>query len=166
MGKLRHSKVIELRKLYDQKFTQVEAAEKTGLSRSTVGGYFRRWDREERGTIPTPPGGTPSPVLEALIRAFFNLFLDLSVLRYLNQDDLPELADQEALKLLRTLAKADREFARQLIKNNDYLTYLKEEGILNFKIPDADLDGEEVKQRRAWVQLLKEFFPEELAKLM
>jgi len=162
MGRLRQSKVAEIKALWEQNYTIAEISEKIHVSRGTISKYTKTWEKEKG----TPPGGTASPVLEVLTQAFFNLLLGLSVLKHLNQDDLPGIADQEALKLLRKLAKTDREFAKHIIKNNDYLTYLKEEGILNFKIPDTDLDAEEIRQRRAWVKLLKEFFPEELAALM
>lgn len=162
MGRLRQSKVAEIKALWEQNYTIAEISEKTHVSRGTVSKYTKEWEKEKG----TPPGGTASPVLEVVTQAFFNLLLGLSVLRYLDQDALSEIADQEALKLLRRLSKTDREFARHIIKNTDYLTYLKEGDILNFKIPDTDLDEEGIRQRRAWVQLLKEFFPEELAALM
>ena len=161
MGKLRRSKIVELRKLYDEEFTQVEAAEKTGVGRSTVGSYFRRWDKEKKETQPPTP--LPLGTLNALAKAFFDLLSVWAVAPYLDEDSVGDLVDDLAYGLLSQLTGSNPDI-KTLVVDNPYLRCLKED-VLNFQIPDSQLDPALLKRRQKWLGLLKKF-PESLKSLV
>jgi len=162
MGRLRRSKIEELRKLYDQKFTQIEAAEKTGLSRATCGSYYRRWNKEEREKQSSQPStGSPGTV-HALVKSFFNLLSAWKVSAFLDEDSVQELIDDVAYDFFSQIVGSNPDKA--MVLNNPYLELLKDD-ILDLQTPDSELTPEVLKRRKKWIGLLKRY-PEILKEIV
>lgn len=156
MGRLPKAKVDKIRELHEAGYLQSEIAEKAKVSRSTVGKYIKELEQA--------PPGPPLPVLEVIVENLFELLVNLVVATYLSPDDYPQIIDATALKLLTEIAQADREFGKRVL-DNSYLSYLKND-VLDLSVSNDKLDAETAKQRRMWVEFFKQYYPEELAKLM
>jgi len=161
LGRLTKAKIDQIKKLYGEGWTKKEISKKLQVSRSTVAKYAGKELEKELET----PGVSPSPVLEVVVKNFFELLLNLNIATYLSKDDYPQIIDSTALKLLTEIAKTDKDFVKRLI-NNPYLDYLRETCVLDLTVPDAELNGESVRQRKAWISFFKKYLPEELARLM
>ena len=99
------------------------------------------------------------------MKNLFKLLTNFSIATYLSRDDYPQIIDATALKLLTEIAKTDKEFGKHVISNNPYLAYLKND-VLDLSVPETELDEESAKQRKAWIDFFKEYFPDELAKFI
>lgn len=109
--------------------------------------------------------GDPPPPLEVLCKAFFSLLTALAISPYLGENAVEEWSSDQALDLLRNLATSNKDLVRRLIPN-DYVQYLREQGILNLNIPANELDEVGRRQREKWLQLMKEICPEALGRFI
>jgi DNA-binding transcriptional regulator LsrR (DeoR family) len=161
MGRLTKAKVDQIQQLYEQGYTKKEIADKLDASRSTVAKYVKEspegGGREAEAHIPQ--------MLHEMVKTLFELFAHINVMPWLDDNCVAEGADQMALKLMQRIAEISPEYAKQLVKENPYIEYLKE-GTLDLKKPDETLDEEEQRQRRAWVSMMKNYYPEKLAQLI
>ena len=155
MGRLRQSKLNEIKALLEKDYTVVEIHEKTGVSRGVISKYKREWEKERE----TPP----SSALNALAKAFFDLLSVWAVEPYLDEDSVEELVDDLAYGLLSQLTGCNPDI-KTLIVDNPYLRHLKED-VLNLQIPDKRLDPALLKRRQKWLGLLKKF-PESLTEFV
>ena len=153
MGRLRQSKVAEIKALWQQNYTIAEISEKTHVSRGTVSKYTRQWE----AAAPTPLGGTASSLLETVVKSYLELLVCLDVSIYLDKNDLSDLIHEQALRLVEKIAAIDKEFAGKLLNNNPFLEHLRQGDVLNLRISDNELDPESLKRRRQWITLLKNF---------
>ena len=157
MGRLTKEKIDEIRRLGGEGYTKKEIAEKLGVSRSTVSKYV-----EER-----PEGEPPSsqPLLYEVIKTLFGLLMDINLLPILSKEDLARGADSEALMLTERIAEIAPDYAEKLIEENPYITYLGDY-ILDLSKSDDELSEDELRQRKAWIKVLKKHYPKKLAELV
>jgi transcriptional regulator with XRE-family HTH domain len=161
VGRLTKTKVDQIQQLYEQGYTKKEIAEKLDVSRSSIAKYVRE----------SPEGGGREAeahirqLLHELAKTLFDLLAHISVMPWLDEDFVADEADQMALKLMQRIAEVSPEYAKSLIKENPYIEYLKL-GVLDLSKPDEELDENERNQRRAWVTMMKKYYPEKLAQLI
>ena len=70
-------------------------------------------------------------------------------------EDLAFGADLQAYWLTKRVAKVNLEYAARLIEEHPYIEYLEGSQILDFSIPNEELDKEDLERRRKWMDLLK-----------
>ena len=161
MGKLTKTKVDQIQQLYKQGYTKKEIGEKLDVSRSSVAKYVGD----------TPEGGGRvaeahiPELIHELAKTLFELLAHINVMPWLDENCVADGADQMALKLMQKIAEISPEYAKQIIKDNAYIENLGDR-ILDLSKPDEELDEEEQRQRRAWVSMMKNRYPEKLAELI
>ena len=159
MGRIPKAKIDEIKRFYQEGYTKKEVAEKVGVSRGTVAKYTPK-----EGVAPRGVG--PSPVLEEVVKAFYDLLVDLNVSAYLEKDTIVDLTDDQALKLTRRIISVDEEFGNRLLNDNPYVDYLMLGDVLKLSVADNQLDKESHELRKKWVELFKRHCPEKLAELL
>jgi len=162
MGRLTKVKVDQIRQLYEQGYTKKEIADKLGVSRSSIAKYVKETSegggREAATHIPQ--------LVHELAKTLFELLAHINVMPWLDDNCVADGADQMALKLLQKIAEINPEYAKSLIKENPYIEYLQDRILDLSTTPDEQLDEEEQRQRRAWVSMMKNYYPEKLAQLI
>jgi len=161
MGRLTKAKVDQIQQLYEQGYTKKEIADKLDVSRSSVGKYVK--GTQERGGMEVE-AHIPKLIHE-LAKTLFELLAHINVMPWLDENCVSDGADQMALKLMKKIAEINPEYAKQLINENPYMEVLGDR-ILDLSKPDEELDEEEQRQRRAWVSMMKNYYPEKLAQLI
>jgi len=159
MGRVSKAKIDEIKRLYQEGYTKKEVAEKVGVSRGTVAKYTPK-----EGVAPGGVG--PSPVLEEVVKAFYDLLVDLNVSAYLEKDAIADLTDDQSLKLTKRIINVDKEFGKRLLNDNPYVKYLMLGDVLKLSVAENQLDKESLELRREWIELFKRHCPEKLAELM
>jgi len=161
MGKLTKAKVDQIQQLYEQGYTKKEIAEKLDVSRSSVTKYVGEspegGGREAEAHIPK--------LIHELAKTLFELLAHINVMPWLDENCVADGADQMALKLMQKIAEINPEYAKQLINENPYMEVLGDR-ILDLSKPDEELDEEEQRQRKAWISMMKNYYPEKLAQLI
>jgi len=161
MGRLTKAKVDQIQELYEQGYTKKEIADKLNVSRCSVAKYVR--EAPEEGGMEAE-AHIPK-LLHELTKTLFELLAHINVMPWLDDNCVAEGADQMALRLMRKIAEISPEYAKQIIKDNAYIENLGDR-ILDLSKPDEELDEEEQRQRRAWVSMMKNHYPEKLAELI
>ena len=159
MGRVPKAKIDEIKRLYQEGYTKKETAEKVGVSRGTVAKYTPK-----EGVAPVGVG--PSPVLEEVVKAFYDLLVDLNVSAYLEKDAIADLTDDQSLKLTRRIISVDKEFGKRLLNDNPYVKHLMLGDVLKLSVADNQLSKESYELRKKWIELFKQHCPEKLAELM
>jgi len=142
-------------------YTKKEIADKLDVSRSSIAKYVR--DTPEGGGVEAE-AHIPKLIHE-VVKTLFELLTHINVMPWLDENCVADGADRMALKLMQRIAEVSPEYAKTLIKENPYIEYLKE-GILNLSKPNEELDMEEKQQRAAWINMMKNYYPEKLAQLI